>query len=69
LTDESIRRAAAVAASEAKPIDDIRSTAEYRKATTEVLVGRALQKAFDRARASAAGPGADRGSFGGGVTR
>jgi carbon-monoxide dehydrogenase medium subunit len=50
LTDGSVLSAAAAAAAEAAPIDDIRSTAEYRKATTEVLVGRALHKAGERAR-------------------
>ena len=69
VTDELISKAAAVAAAEAKPIDDLRSTAEYRRAAAEVLVVRALQKAFDRARASTEGPGADRCSSGGGVTR
>ena len=54
-TEELIRKAAAAAAREAKPIDDIRSTAEYRKATAEVLVARALHQAAERARASAGG--------------
>ena len=50
LSDELILEAAAAAAAEAAPIDDIRSTAEYRRATAEVLVGRALHKAGQRAR-------------------
>ena len=61
LTDDLIREAAAAAAAEGNPIDDIRSTAQYRKATGEVLAGRALHKAFDRAQAAAAA-GGDRGS-------
>jgi carbon-monoxide dehydrogenase medium subunit len=69
LRDELIRAAAAAAAGEAHPIDDLRSTAEYRKATAEVLVARALHKAADRARASAAKPGADRSRSGERMTR
>ena len=67
LSDELIRAAAAAAAGKTHPIDDLRSTAEYRKATAEVLVGRALHKAAERARASAAKPGSDRGPSGEGV--
>jgi carbon-monoxide dehydrogenase medium subunit len=52
-TEDLILKAAAEAASEATPIDDIRSTAEYRKATAGVLVGRALHKACERAREGA----------------
>ena len=67
LSDELIRAAAAAAAGKTHPIDDLRSTARYRKATAEVLVGRALHKAAERARASAAKPGSDRGPSGEGV--
>lgn len=49
LTDDLLREAGAAAAAQATPIDDIRSTAEYRKTTAEVLTGRALHKAMDRA--------------------
>jgi len=43
LTDELLRRAAQVAASEdANPIDDVRGSAEYRRWMAEVLVYRAL---------------------------
>ena len=66
-TDELIDAAAAAAAGEARPIDDIRSTAAYRTATTQVLVARALHKAVDRARASEKKRGAARGSSGKGV--
>ncbi|MCL5735690.1 MAG: xanthine dehydrogenase family protein subunit M [Actinobacteria bacterium] len=69
MTHELIRAAAAAAARETRPIDDLRSTAEYRRATTEVLVARALHKAAGRARVSAANWGADRGPSGEGVTR
>jgi len=41
-------RKAEAAAGEAKPITDIRSTAEYRKETTKVLVRRAIEKALER---------------------
>jgi carbon-monoxide dehydrogenase medium subunit len=49
---EVIEAAADAAAEEITPITDIRSTAEYRKRTTSVLVGRAIQKAAERAMAS-----------------
>jgi carbon-monoxide dehydrogenase medium subunit len=51
-TDELAAQAAAAAAAEAKPITDLRSTEEYRREMVRVLVGRALHKAADRARAS-----------------
>ena len=44
-----IEAAARAAAKETNPITDIRSTAEYRKETTRVLVKRAITKAMDRA--------------------
>ncbi len=46
-----IESAAAAAADEAKPITDIRSTAEYRKETIQILVRRALIKALVRVKA------------------
>jgi aerobic carbon-monoxide dehydrogenase medium subunit len=54
LTDELLSRAAEIAATQAKPMDDLRSTAEYRKAMAAVLVGRALHKAAERSHASLA---------------
>jgi carbon-monoxide dehydrogenase medium subunit len=51
LTAEVISKAADTAVKETQPITDIRSTAEYRKATTGVLVTRALEKAVERAKA------------------
>lgn len=51
LDQEVIEAAAQAAAEEAKPITDVRSTAEYRKETTRVLVRRAIEKALERAKA------------------
>lgn len=51
LDQEAIAEAAETAAEETKPIDDIRSTAEYRKEVTKVLVRRAIEKASKRAKA------------------
>jgi len=50
LGEEAINKAARMAASEAKPISDIRSTATYRKHLTEALVKHALNKAVAQAR-------------------
>jgi len=44
-----IATAAKAAGEETKPITDIRSTAEYRKETVEILVKRAIEKALERA--------------------
>ena len=52
LDQRVIETAARVAAEEVRPITDIRSTAEYRKEVTTVLVRRALEKAVERAKAS-----------------
>ena len=46
-----IEAAAEAAAEETKPITDIRSTAEYRKETTQILTKRAIEKALERAKA------------------
>lgn len=45
-----IVEAAEAAANETKPITDIRSTAEYRKEITKILVRRAIEKASERAK-------------------
>jgi carbon-monoxide dehydrogenase medium subunit len=50
LTPELISRASEIAASETRPITDLRSSAEYRKETAKALVRRALEKAVERAK-------------------
>jgi CO/xanthine dehydrogenase FAD-binding subunit len=47
-----LERAARAAAASAKPIDDVRASADYRRAMVPVIVRRALAKALDRAAAS-----------------
>jgi xanthine dehydrogenase iron-sulfur cluster and FAD-binding subunit A len=47
LTDEVVARAAELAASASRPIDDIRGSAAYRRAMVEVLVRRGLQALRD----------------------
>lgn len=44
LNDPVIKQAARLAAQEAKPISDVRASAEYRTAMIEALVGRALRQ-------------------------
>lgn len=50
VSDESIRRAADIARDAARPISDMRGTAEYRKHLTSVLTRRVLQGAVQRAK-------------------
>ncbi len=50
VSSEVIAKGAETAAGETRPITDLRSTAEYRKEMTRVLVNRALEKALERAR-------------------
>ena len=50
VNSQSITKASETAAGETKPITDLRSTAEYRKEMTRVLVNRALEKALERAK-------------------
>jgi len=47
---ESFAQAARAAAEASQPITDVRSTAEYRREMTRVLVGRTLAKAYSRAK-------------------
>jgi carbon-monoxide dehydrogenase medium subunit len=49
LTDSLIETAARIASEESKPIDDIRSSAEYRKTIVEVLTKKAIRQCVDRA--------------------
>ncbi len=48
--DELVEKAAQAASEEAKPISDIRASAEYRRKVVAVLARRLLQNAFDAAR-------------------
>ena len=48
LSTEIIQKAAATAAAEAKPIDDVRATAAYRKKMVAVLVRRSLEFSLQR---------------------
>jgi carbon-monoxide dehydrogenase medium subunit len=52
ITPEYIREAAKIAQAAARPISDLRGTAEHRKHLCAVLTSRALEKAVERARAS-----------------
>ena len=48
LSEEILQKAALTAAEEAKPIDDIRATAAYRKKMVAVLVRRSLKNSMRR---------------------
>jgi carbon-monoxide dehydrogenase medium subunit len=50
LTDARIKEAAKIAADEAKPIDDVRGSAAYRKHLIQVLVKHAVQQILAQAR-------------------
>ena len=50
--EENIRQAARIAQAAARPISDLRGTAEFRKQLCDVLTRRALWKAVERARAA-----------------
>jgi CO/xanthine dehydrogenase FAD-binding subunit len=52
ISEEHIREAAALAQAAARPISDLRGTAEHRKHLCAVLTRRALEKAIERVRAS-----------------
>ena len=48
LSDENIETASAMAAQEARPIDDVRATAAYRKKMVSILVRRSLENSIRR---------------------
>ena len=48
LSDEIIEKASAMAAQEARPIDDVRATAAYRKKMVPILVRRSLENSIRR---------------------
>jgi len=48
LDDDLIEHAAKIASEEAKPIDDIRSSAEYRKEMVRVLTQRAIRQSLEK---------------------
>jgi CO/xanthine dehydrogenase FAD-binding subunit len=50
IDDALLERAARAAAASARPIDDVRASADYRRAMVPVMVRRALTRARDRAR-------------------
>ena len=50
LTGDVMEEAATRAQAQARPITDVRSTADYRKTVTKVLVKRALSEAYSQAR-------------------
>jgi aerobic carbon-monoxide dehydrogenase medium subunit len=52
LTDQVIEEASLLASEEARPIDDVRGSAEYRREMVRVLTRRGLRQAMERARAS-----------------
>ena len=52
ISEENIREAAKIAQTAARPISDLRGTAEFRKHLCEVLTRRALWKAVERAQIS-----------------
>jgi len=47
-SEELIEEAALAASEEARPIEDIRASAEYRKEMVRVLTKRAIQRALHR---------------------
>ena len=51
VTEQVIEEASRLASAEARPIDDVRSTAEYRREMVRVLTRRGLRQAMERARA------------------
>jgi carbon-monoxide dehydrogenase medium subunit len=52
ISEENIREAAGIAQAAARPISDLRGTAEHRRHLCAVLTRRALETAIERARTS-----------------
>ena len=50
LSDDEIRQSANLAAQEARPISDLRGTADYKREMVRTLSARALRRAAERAR-------------------
>jgi len=48
VTRQKLKAAAEAASAEARPMDDVRASADYRRYLTEILVRRALEKAVDQ---------------------
>ena len=53
LDEQTIEKAADIAASESQPMDDIRGSADYKRDLVRVLTGRALKTALNRAKGGA----------------
>jgi carbon-monoxide dehydrogenase medium subunit len=51
LTEPLIEEASRMASEEVRPIDDVRSSAEYRRDMVSILTRRGLTRALERARA------------------
>jgi carbon-monoxide dehydrogenase medium subunit len=51
LTDQRLEEASRIASEEARPIDDVRGSAEYRREMVHVLTRRGLKQAVERAQA------------------
>ena len=49
-SEENIKKAAALAAEQAEPVDDLRGSADYKRSLIRVLTGRALRQAIARAK-------------------
>jgi carbon-monoxide dehydrogenase medium subunit len=52
-TDDVLAQAGAAAARAARPISDVRSSAEYRREQCDLMTRRAIRQALDRARLAA----------------